>query len=322
MDIDSATLETSTSDGDGERSLLKSDEEKPELSKYSLTIVIPPPNEYDTNKKKAKTFSKIKSEGVAVWSTQLKESNSKDIKNLTILVTPSNGNDTEFIKIRQLFACKSLTNLKIVWVNNDGELPHSRKPIDEKFGTLEIKWPDITIKDFKFSSLKLESCPGIRMENREGCIIEIDLPAGAERIDIVNSLAVCLDVISNSEESNLKSIGLYGSESISSIRLKGTYAWALWRKIKDSINVETEDSIKIWRDNRTILFSDSNFQRPYGFFEINIPRDSLRHPDPSPHQSLGPLLRQSSDQSPSSSKSYSPQSPGKSRAGCCCVCID
>jgi hypothetical protein len=275
-----------------------------ESSKSSLTIVIPPSHEYDTTRNRADSFSSIESEGEAVWSSQLNNGslNIKKIKNLMILVTPGD-NRSAYRTIHGTFKNHPLTRLKIAWVTDAGELGHTSRDNSEtkQSKVPKIAWSPFDVSDFAFSTLELESCPGMNHGGDKGSTITITLSSGTERIDITNSSATCLAIISNSVRGLiLKSINLYRSESISSIRLSGNIAYYLHQMIQKSINAETEDSIKIRRDNKTILFSESDFSEiEGGFFGINISRDSFHTSDPS----------------------FKP-SPGKSRTGCCCPCID
>jgi hypothetical protein len=300
---------------------------KLEPSEYSLTIVVPPSNGYDTNNNKAESFSKIKSEGVAVWSTQLKESDSKDIKNLMILVTPRDGIKKELQGIQDIFLVQSLTCLKIVWVTNDGDLCNT--PMynykTKQFEVPKIEWPHFPIVAFRCSTLELQSCcPPLSGMDQKWKTIEINLHSEAKRIDIANSSATRLLIISTSSEgSNLKSINLYQSEPLSLLRLTGANASSLCRKIKDSINAEKKDSIKIWKDNRTILFSNSNFRGiSNNVHEISIPLDSFHSSDLHSGSSTDPSLDPSSDPPSSSSKSFSSRSSEKSCRGCCCTYVD
>jgi hypothetical protein len=299
-----------------------------ESSKSSLTIVIPPSFDYDTTQNRAGSFSSIESEGKVVWCDQLNDGslNIREIENLMILVTPSDHSGSAYRVIHDTFKDHPLTRLKIAWVTDAGELGHTSRDNSEtkQSKVPKIAWSPFDVAGLEFSALELESCPGMTYGGNKGSTITITLSSEAKRIDIANSSATCLAIIVGSPEgSKLESINLSRSGSISSIGLSGDNASSVFRMIKESINAEKKDSIKIRRDNKTILFSDSDFsQMAGGFFGINIPRDSFHTSDPSSRQSLDPLLRQSSDQSPSSSKSYSSQSPGKSRTGCCCPCID
>ena len=233
----------------------------------SLTIVLPPPG-YDTNKNEAKTFSNIKLEGKIAWSTQFRNRSIGVIKKLTILVTPGNDVSKEFQDIQDIFKDHLLDNLKIIWVANDGELCDTQTYEGGQLKPRQINWPDINNISFKYSSLELQSCPGTRKLNTGGSVIGIDLPFEVKQIDIADPSATCLELVSNSvAELKLKLINLYQKEPMSTIRLKGTKADSLFRKIKNG-------RIKVRTHGKIIQFLDSHFRKIDDGHEITVPSDS------------------------------------------------